>query len=29
VLRGLQAVSLGGFAVGVELDLVMMVGFDD
>ena len=29
VLRGLQAVSVGGFPVGAEFDLVMMVGFDD
>jgi hypothetical protein len=29
VLRGLQAVSIGGFPVGAEFDLVMMVGFDD
>ncbi len=29
VLRGLQAVSLGGFPVGAELDLVELVGFDD
>lgn len=29
VLRGLQVVSLGGFPLGAELDLVEMVGFDD
>ncbi len=29
VLRGLQAVSLGGFPVGAEFDLVELVGFDD
>lgn len=28
VLQGLQAVSLGGFPIGAELDLVEMVGFD-
>lgn len=28
VLRGLEAVSLGGFPIGAELDLVEMVGFD-
>jgi hypothetical protein len=28
VLHGLEAVSLGGFPIGVELDLVEMVGFD-
>jgi len=28
-LRGLQATSLGGFPLGVELDLVELVGFDD
>jgi hypothetical protein len=29
MLRGLQAVSLGGFPVGAEVDLVDLVGFDD
>ena len=28
VLRGLQAVSLGGFPIGAEIDLTVLVGFD-
>lgn len=28
VLKDLEAVSLGGFPIGVELDLVELVGYD-